>query len=145
MSKIGVPSIRSAPDTWSTGPRAGSSSTRSSRTEDSPRALGRKGERVANTPMRRLPPSLGGRTVGDQPSRTARENCQISQIWEKSSRPRTASGFRYSGSKITRPRSWGTRPLCRGTPNFSGSSVRIRAMIFISVTASSVRNPSGGP
>ena len=31
--------------------------------------LGRKGERVANTPMRRLPPSRGGRTVGDQPSR----------------------------------------------------------------------------
>ena len=33
--------------------------------------LGRKGERVANTPMRTLPPSRGGRTVGDQVSRTA--------------------------------------------------------------------------
>ena len=27
--------------------------------------VGAKGERVANTPMRRLPPSRGGRTVGD--------------------------------------------------------------------------------
>ncbi len=26
--------------------------------------LGRKGERLANTPTRRLPPSRGGRTVG---------------------------------------------------------------------------------
>ena len=33
--------------------------------------FGRKGERVANTPMRTLPPSRGGRTVGDQVSRTA--------------------------------------------------------------------------
>lgn len=31
-------------------------------------ALGRKGERVANTPTRTLPPSLGGRTVADHPS-----------------------------------------------------------------------------
>ena len=108
-------------------------------------ALGRKGDRVANTPIRRFPPSRGGRTVGDQSSRTAWENCQISQMWEKSSSPRTASGFRYPGSNTTRPLSWGTSPLCRGTPNFSGSSVRMRAMIFISVTASSVRNPSGGP
>ena len=85
MSKIGVPSIRSAPDTWSTGPRAGSSSTRSSRTEDRPRALGRKGDRVANTPMRVLPPSRGGRTVGRQlvpscPACTTVENCHTSQI-----------------------------------------------------------------
>ena len=36
--------------------------------------LGRNGERVANTPMRTLPPRRGGRTVGDQPSRSAREN-----------------------------------------------------------------------
>ena len=43
-------------------------------------ALGRKGDRVANTPIRRFPPSRGGRTVGDQSSRTAWENCQISQM-----------------------------------------------------------------
>ena len=48
-------------------------------------ALGRKGERVANTPMRALPPSRGGRTVGDQSFRTACENCQISQTCEKPS------------------------------------------------------------
>lgn len=29
--------------------------------------LGRKGERVANTPILLFPPSRGGRTVGDQP------------------------------------------------------------------------------
>ena len=56
--------------------------------------LGRKGARVANTPMRTLPPSRGGRTVGDHFSRTDCENCQISQMWEKPSSPRSASGER---------------------------------------------------
>ena len=51
----------------------------SSRTQDRPMGLGRKGERVANTPIRVLPPSRGGRTVGDHLSRTALENCQMSQ------------------------------------------------------------------
>ena len=37
-------------------------------------ALGRKGDRVAKTPMRRLPPSRGGRTVGDHSARAARWN-----------------------------------------------------------------------
>ena len=45
-------------------------------------AFGRKGERVANTPMRVFPPRRGGRTVGDQSSRTLRENCQISHRCE---------------------------------------------------------------
>ena len=45
-------------------------------------ALGRNGERVANTPMRVLPPRRGGRTVGDQPSRSAFENDQISHRCE---------------------------------------------------------------
>ena len=57
-------------------------------------ALGRKGERVANTPIRWLPPSRGGRTVGDQPSRAAAENCQMSQMWENSSSPRRAAASR---------------------------------------------------
>ena len=57
-------------------------------------AFGRNGERVAKTPTRSLPPRRGGRTVGDHVSRTAAENCQMSQRWEKSSSPRTASGFR---------------------------------------------------
>lgn len=60
-----------------------------SRTQESPSAFGRKGERVANTPMRALPPRRGGRTVGDQLSRTASENCHITQMWEKPSSPRS--------------------------------------------------------
>ena len=71
MSKMGVPSTRSAPATRSTGPSASSRSRPSSRTQLRPRALGRKGERVAKTPRRVLPPRRGGRTVGDQSSRTA--------------------------------------------------------------------------
>lgn len=55
--------------------------------------FGRKGERVAKTPIRVLPPSRGGRTVGDQVSRMARSKTQMSQMWEKSSKPRRASGF----------------------------------------------------
>ena len=35
----------------------------SSLTEDRPSPFGLKGERLAKTPMRALPPSLGGRTV----------------------------------------------------------------------------------
>ena len=66
--------------------------------------FGRKGLRLANTPTRLLPPSRGGRTVGENvsPSRTAAENCQRSQIWENSSNPRTASALRYSGQNTTR-------------------------------------------
>ena len=41
-------------------------------------ALGRKGERVANTPIRLFPPSRGGRTVGDQPFDSEKD--QMSQI-----------------------------------------------------------------
>ena len=87
--------------------------------------MGRKGARVAKTPKRRLPPSLGGRTVGDHPSRRARENSQMSQMWEKSSNPRTASGTRYSGAKTTSARRASTSPLCLGMPNFSFKSERI--------------------
>ena len=85
--------------------------------------LGRKGERVANTPMAALPPSRGGRTVGDHSSRTASENCQMSQRWENSSRPRSALGSRYFGSNTIRPFSESTSPLCRGRPNLVGKSV----------------------
>ena len=60
--------MRSAPETTSTVPKPCRFSRRTSRTEDRPRGLGRKGERVAKTPMRLLPPSLGGFTMGDQPS-----------------------------------------------------------------------------
>ena len=100
MSKMGVPSIRSAPPTFSIRP-SGPSSTASSFTQLRPRALGRKGERVAKTPMRVLPPSRGGRTVGDQSRRRFSENCQMSHRWEKPSMPRRASALRNSGSKTT--------------------------------------------
>ena len=95
-------------------------------------ALGRKGERVANTPMRVLPPRRGGRTVGDQPSRTHSENCQISHRWLNPSSPRSASGLRYSGSNTTAESTLFTSPLCRGTPNLVSKSLRMCAMIFIS-------------
>ena len=72
----------------------------SKRTQDSPIGFGRKGERVAKTPFLMLPPSRGGRTVGDQVSLTDSENSQISQIWENFSSPRRASEILYSGSKI---------------------------------------------
>ena len=142
MSQMGVPSIRSAPATTSTGPSV-PCSTRSSSTQDRPMGLGRKGERVANTPTRRLPPSRGGRTVGDQPSRAAAEKAQMSHRWEKSSSPRTASALRNSGAKTTRPSSPGTSPGCRGMPNLEGKSVRIWAM-GIMVTASMGIPPDGG-
>ena len=103
-------------------------STPRSLTLESPKLLGRKGERVANTPIRVLPPSRGGRTVGDQPWRTASENCQMSHRWENSSMPRRASGLRYSGSNTMVERSCSTRPLCRGMPNLVEKSLRIRAI-----------------
>ena len=132
ISRMGVPSIRSTPETTIAGPSGLLGTTRTSLTQLSPMAFGRKGERVANTPIRVLPPSRGGRTVGDQVSRTAAENCQISQRWEKSSNPRKASGFRYSGSNITAPMASSTTPLWRGMPNLVGKSVRIWAITFIS-------------
>ena len=82
MSKIGVPSIKSAPATSSTRPWSWVSRRPTSSTQLSPMGLGRKGERVAKTPMRVFPPSRGGRTVGDQLGRMASENCQISHRWE---------------------------------------------------------------
>ena len=103
--------------------------------------LGRKGDRVAKTPMRVLPPSRGGRTVGDQVFRTAWENCQMSHRWENPSSPRRASGLRYSGSKTTVERSSSTRPLCRGIPNLVGKSLWMRAMMF-RVLCSAIMTPS---
>ena len=132
---MGVPSIRSAPRTSSTGPTSGRISMPSSFTLERPKGLGRKGERVANTPIRVLPPKRGGRTVGDHVSRTAPENCHTSQMWLKSSSPRTASALRYSGVKMISPRRLSTSPLCRGMPNLVGKAVRMWAMTF-SVMAS---------
>jgi len=128
MSKIGVPSIRSAPPTWRTVPESFVCSTPRSRTQDKPRLFGRKGDRVANTPILLFPPSRGGRTVGLQSVRTASENCQIIQRWEKPSMPRRASGSRNSGVNTMVERSCSTSPLCRGMPNLVEKSLRIWAM-----------------
>ena len=124
---MGVPSIRSAPVTCSTAPRVVCCSMAVSRTDDSPRAFGRKGLRVAKTPMRRFPPSRGGRTVGDQPCLTASLNCQMSQMYSKSSSPLTASGTRYSGSKTMRA-GVSTMPAWRGMPNLVAKQLSIWAM-----------------
>ena len=91
--------------------------------------LGLKGERVAKTPMRLLPPSLGGRTVGDHLRSEFSENFHKSQRWVKSSKPLIAVGSRYCGSKTILPLKFFTIPLCLGIPNFSGKSVRITATI----------------
>ena len=136
ISRIGVPSIKSAPETSSTCPSVSSRRIPSSRTAESPIGFGRNGERVANTPMRVFPPRRGGRTVGDQLARTASENSQMSQICEKPSIPRSASGLRYSGSKTSSAFSSSTSPLWRGMPNLEGKSLRMRAMIFSSDTGS---------
>jgi len=93
--------------------------------------FGRNGERVANTPMRRLPPSRGGLTVGLQSSRMLSENCHKIQRWEYSSSPRNASLLRYSGANSILPVNSRTSPLCLGAPNFSGKSVRTQPIIFI--------------
>ena len=91
---MGVPSIRSAPATVITGPSGVCRSIPARRTQLSPMGLGRKGDRVANTPSRWLPPSRGGRTVGDQSSRRAFENSQMIHRWEKPSSPRRAAWLR---------------------------------------------------
>ena len=115
--------MRSAPATKITGPWGVCSSTPTSSTQDRPMGLGRKGDRVANTPIRALPPSRGGRTVGDQGLPTHWENSQMSHRWEKPSKPRSASGLRYSGAKTMVARSSRTSPAWRGTPNLLVKSV----------------------
>jgi len=92
--------------------------------------LGRKGDRVANTPLRTLPPKRGGLTVGDHSSRLASENSQMSHRCENSSNPLTASGLRYSGSNTMVPLSDSMMPLCLGIPNLVGNSVCILAIIL---------------
>ena len=92
---------------------------------------GRKGDRLAMTPIRVFPPRRGGRTVGDQCGRMAWEKDQISHRWVNPSKPRRASGFRYSGSNTTVASRSSTRPLCRGIPNYLGKAPCRVAMIFM--------------
>ena len=129
ISKTGVPSIISAPVTTRTGIPFSPVSTAFKRTTESPSEFGRNEDLVANTPTLVFPPSRGGRTVGDHffGSLTFSENSQISQRWENSSIPRTASGLENSGSNTIRDSSSPVRPLCLGIPNFVGKSVWILA------------------
>lgn len=55
---MGVPSTMSTPATSSTGPSASSCAMPSSLTAESPMGLGRKGERVAKTPIYDIKPYL---------------------------------------------------------------------------------------
>ena len=114
-----------------TGPRGVDSSIRVMRTDESPIGLGRKGERVAKTPMRRFPPRRGGRTVGDHSWRWASEKSHNSQICEKPSNPRNDSTFRKSGSKTMRLSTASISPLWRGTPNFVSKSFSMCAITVI--------------
>ena len=107
-------------------------------TEESPMALGRNGERVANTPTLVLPPSRGGRTVADQLLRTASENCQMIHKWEKPSSPRNASGWANSFSNSILASIASTMPLCLGTPNLLVKSVRMWPMIFTGYTSTDI-------
>ena len=79
---MGVPSKRSAPDTIRIFPSFSVASMPKSLTEDSPMLFGLKGERVAKTPIRLLPPRRGGRTVGENESLWAKEKsrCENSSI-----------------------------------------------------------------
>lgn len=130
MSTIGVPSMRSAPLTTISGPSGVSRLMLSIFTHESATGFGRKLERVAKTPRRLFPPSLGGRTVGLHVLRMFSEKIHMIHKWLKPSRPRSASALRNSGSKRIVEHKFCTSPLCRGMPNFSRKSLLIRAMIL---------------
>ena len=90
----------------------------SRRTSERPRLLGRKVERLAKTPTRRLPPRRGGRTVGFQPCPVVAWKPKINHRWENPSIPRMISGLRKDSWKTTCPHALGHKPGWRGTPNF---------------------------
>lgn len=113
--------------------------------------LGRKGLRVANTPLRLVPPRRGGLTVGNHFSVVPRlfsvctslaisaavppgvpfSNSQMSHRYVKPSIPSTAEFRANSGSKMMVPRKCGARKLFRGMPNFCGMSVWMCAIGFM--------------
>lgn len=89
--------------------------------------------------MRALLPRRGGRTVGDQSSRIALENCQSSQIW--SIPPgRAGVGWRNSGSNTTVALRGVHQAALAGMPNLEGKSLWMRAIIFIG-TVSGIKTP----
>lgn len=67
----------------------------------SPNEFGWFGDLVANTPSRFFPPSLGGRTVTDQPEDLLKH--QITQRCEYDSNQRRMPSFRYSGFRMIVP------------------------------------------
>ena len=90
------------------------------------------------TPIRRFPPSLGGRTVGDHGTCLFAEKTQIIQRCEKPSIPRSASSLLKPSSNTIRLRVSGTRPLWRGIPNFSLKSLLTCAIGTNSIVISSL-------
>ena len=117
MSKTGVPSTRSRPETRNRAPPAPVISTPSRRASDKPRRFGRNKERLAKTPTRSFPPSLGGLTVGlNSPPGGTRCARNTIQRCENPSSPRKASGVPNGGKSSTTPGTDGARPGCRGHP-----------------------------
>ena len=101
--------------------------------------LGRKGERVANTPYGYCLQVAAASPWGPALPHRLGELPDEPEV-RKALQPRRASGLRYSGSNTTAARSASTRPLCRGMPNFVGKSLWIRA-ITRSVCCSAIRLP----
>ena len=79
MSKIGVLSTKSAPETKTKGAPSPVKTISSILTRESPKPFGLKGERLAKTPTFWLPPNLGGRTSGENAFCFVREKSKISQ------------------------------------------------------------------
>ena len=100
--------INSAPEIWET-------------TCD--RLIAGDGEREAKTPTRVLPPSLGGRTVGENFSLFASEKPHITQTCEYFSSPIKDSLTPNSPLKIKVAKELFATPLCLGTPNLVGKLV----------------------
>ena len=113
--------------------------TLASFSQESAKELGRKGERVAKTPIRLFPPSLGGRTVGENLLPSFSENPQIIHTWLYFSSPLKASATLYSGSKTRVALISLQIPLCLGKPNFVGKAVLKYPIGLISIFAHSLR------
>ncbi len=97
--------------------------------------LGRKGERVAKTPIRRFPPSLGGRTVGDHPPLSVAGEIPDQPNMRKPSSPRSMSGFRNAGSKTRKSPQLRHQPRLPGNAKFYwGSHCELWQSTFIEIS-----------
>jgi len=110
------------------------------RTLLNPIGFGRNGLRVANTPIRLLPPNLGGRTVGLHESTS--EKPQSSHKCENPSIPRRASGMLYFSSNTIRVRIGLSSRLCLGIPNLSVCPFRAYAITLNSIIQANSDNKS---